>query len=319
MIDKRTALRLKSDGQVSQPSASLNYIVAGSGLFQQRIRSERGVRIGMTVQADKPSSPDRANELEELITTIRNNAQKVNAASKARVTFLDELIASTEGVKTRLCGTNETVVEACSSLGEVMQQLSSIKTMADQSAHDAKEEAAITRGSKDRLDAFATEFNQINKLADSITAIARQTRLLALNATIEAARASEHGRGFTVVANEVKRLSSRTEGSSSEINEALVPLSNHVQGLESGIDDLMTLINSASESRMELVIIVETITDVVDTATRSVACAKEETQTVADQCDEVIEKLRTIRQDAEAAIKGSATNIGLSERALTLL
>ncbi|WP_350333476.1 methyl-accepting chemotaxis protein [Coralliovum pocilloporae] len=262
---------------------------------------------------------EQPDELETLITTIRDNARKVNAASRARVTFLDELIASTEGVKTRLGGANQIVTQACANLNDVVSQLGTIKHMAERSASDAREEAEITRGSRDRLDAFSTEFTQINKLADAITAIARQTRLLALNATIEAARAAEHGRGFTVVANEVKRLSSRTEGSSHEINEALVPLTNHVQELEGGIDELMTLINTASDSRMELVTIVETIMTVVDTATASVDQTREETQTVADQCDDVIEKLRTIRTDAEAAIKGSAKNIELAERAISLL
>ncbi|WP_350333475.1 methyl-accepting chemotaxis protein [Coralliovum pocilloporae] len=262
---------------------------------------------------------ERHDELETLITTIRNNARNVHEASHARVKFLDELITSTEGVKTRLCGANKIVTQACANLNDVVNQLGTIKGMADKSAADAQEEAQISRNSRERLQAFSTEFAQINRLADAITAIARQTRLLALNATIEAARAAQHGRGFTVVANEVKRLSSNTEGSSHEINEALVPLTNHVQELESGLDGLMTLINSATDSRLELVTIVETIMTVVDTATASVDRTKAETQSVADQCDDVIEKLRTIRKDAEAAINGSATNMNLADRALGLL
>ncbi len=258
-------------------------------------------------------------ELTDVISTIRDNASNVNKASRERLAFVDDLIASTHDVKTQLCQANGLVTVASSSLTDVVDQFATIKSLTDQSAADSRQEADITSQSRDRLTALTREFQQISKLADGITAISRQTRLLALNATIEAARAAEHGRGFSVVANEVKRLSENTETSSKGINQTLGPLGEQVSNLEASIDALTELIGSAAGNRDDLAAIVDAIVTVIDTATASTRQTRDTTQAIVDQCDDVIGKLQIIRQDAEAAVKGSATNIGLAEKALTLI
>ena len=259
------------------------------------------------------------SELRDVISTIRGNATKVNEASKERLAFIDDLIASTHDVKAKLCDANGLVTVACSSLTDAVDQFATIKSLTDKSAADSREEASITSQSRERLTELTHEFQEINKLADGITAISRQTRLLALNATIEAARAAEHGRGFSVVANEVKRLSENTENSSKGINDSLEPLGIHVSDLEGSIDALNQLINGAAENRSDLANIVDAIVTVIDTATESTRQSEQTTQVIVDQCDDVIGKLEIIRKDAEAAVKGSATNIGLTEKALALI
>lgn len=260
----------------------------------------------------------RDQELRDILGTIRDNAKKVNAASRARVAFVDDLIAETEDMRSRLAQANDQVTGACRHLTETLDQLATIVTLAEKSADDATEEEVIARDSRDRLTAFNSEFGQINHLAGAINAISRQTRLLALNATIEAARAGEQGRGFSVVATEVKRLSGSTEQSSSEINAVLEPLAAHVEKLEGSIDALMTLIASAAENRAELVVIVNAIAEVVRDATAEAEKAMACTGTVIGDCDGVIEKLSRIRADTHAAIDGSQANIKLAENALTL-
>lgn len=261
---------------------------------------------------------DRNQELRSILVTIRDNAQKVNAASRARVAFLDDLITETEDMRSRLGRANDQVTGACRHLTETLEQLATIGRLAEKSAEDAAEEEVIARNSGDRLTAFNSEFGQINHLAGAINAISRQTRLLALNATIEAARAGEQGRGFSVVATEVKRLSASTEQSSSEINSVLEPLAGHVQKLEDSIDGLMTLIASAAENRTELVVIVNAIAEIVRDANQDAEGAMVCTGSVIRDCDGVIEKLSRIRADTHAAIDGSQANMKLAENAMTL-
>lgn len=262
---------------------------------------------------------DGKSGLAEIIDEIRTNACNVNEASQARVTFLDDLISNTHGVKSQLENVSTIVDELCGGLDQTVENLNVVAELTDQSALDSSRETEIACQSKDTLTILGRNMHDITKLSSGITEIANQTRLLALNATIEAARAAEHGRGFSIVAQEVKSLSDRTGDSSTRINDLLVPFSEHVRDLEESAGMLLSLIADAAGNRRDLVGIVETVKQSIIAAHGAARTVQNAAQTITSQSDIVIEKLETVRSDARAAIAGSARNIQLAESALALL
>ena len=116
-------------------------------------------------------------------------------------------------------------------------------------APDLSRISRTIRSIQDEVNRLVEEIDKVAKVASGIEAIAKQTNLLALNATIEAARAGEAGRGFNVVATEVKHLSGQTSEATAEIGETLTALSAQAERLASLGGDAETAIAEASRSQ----------------------------------------------------------------------
>jgi len=110
------------------------------------------------------------------------------------------------------------------------------------------------------LSNFVEKFNQINKIVAIITGIAQRTNLLALNASIEAARAGEMGKGFTIVAEEIRKLADNTSKSANQISELVKPFEKESEGVLSSIKESMLGIE---ENRTDVGIIINSLENIV--------------------------------------------------------
>jgi methyl-accepting chemotaxis protein len=104
----------------------------------------------------------------------------------------------------------------------------------------------------DAVKALGTESINIGRILENITGIADQTNLLALNAAIEAARAGEHGRGFAVVADEVRSLAGRTKGAVEEIIEILGGLRERSSTAEANAENLSQVVSQFREDHVKV-------------------------------------------------------------------
>ena len=134
----------------------------------------------------------------------------------------------------------QSMSEMTISVGEISNSAAEAASATEQAENEAKQSLDILnqsmavsqalnseiKGASEVIHKLAQDTQNVNQILDVITSIAEQTNLLALNAAIEAARAGEQGRGFAVVADEVRELASRTSKSTTEIRELLNELTN---------------------------------------------------------------------------------------------
>ncbi|HHO2168606.1 TPA: methyl-accepting chemotaxis protein [Aeromonas hydrophila] len=300
--DLTVHINTRSKDEVGQLAESFNQFVARLHGIVSRLRD---VTVELAAQsraqaAGAHSRSQRVRQQQDEIVMVATAVTEMASATQ-EIAGNAEFAATTSG---------EAVKLAVAGQSQVGQSQRSITGLADEVA-DASQII-------NELDAHA---QKISGILATISGIAEQTNLLALNAAIEAARAGEQGRGFAVVADEVRVLSRRTHDSTDEIQQMIETLQQTtrraVGGMETSRQLAGTSVEDAESANLSLGQINEAIGAISDMATQIAAAAEEQTS-VTSEISRNTENIRHVSQElAEQANQEAAQAAelkGLTER-----
>ncbi len=296
--DLTQRLEPRSDDEVGQLANNFNTFVGNMHAMVSK--------LGMVSASLSEQAKQTAQHAEERSSRIRQQQDEINMVATA----INEMAAATQEIAGNADHTAQNSSEAVSSCvyggQQVVQTQSSIQNLA--------QEVQVATGVIQELEAHG---NSINTILSTIQGIAEQTNLLALNAAIEAARAGEQGRGFAVVADEVRVLSQRTHASTQEIQQMIETL----QGTTAKAVGIMgdsrqlaeTSVADADSAAVSLTQIQTAVERISDMATQ-IASAAEEQASVTSEITRNTVGIRDVSNDlADEAHEAAAQAAQLSE------
>jgi methyl-accepting chemotaxis protein len=257
------ALEVKSKDEVGKLAHDFNIMTKSLKEFIEQVSS-----ASHQVAATSEQLTSSAEETSKATEQIAESIQEVAAGADQQVTDINQI--------------NDTVNEISNGMDQISSNIQSVTDAAAKAANNAESgNEVINQTAKQMnkiqlkshesskvvniLDQKSTEINNIISL---ITDISEQTNLLALNAAIEAARAGEHGKGFAVVADEVRKLAEQSNGSAGKISQLITEIQKEtqraVQSMDEGnhaVEEGMSMVNQAGKAFKDIYEAVEQVSN----------------------------------------------------------
>jgi len=318
----RKQLRLMASGDLTQVIVANNKDELGRTamaikLLQARLRTIFEQFIG-TTQMLVSSADGVSSSSHNMQTSMQKQTDEINLVATA----MTEMLASVEEVSGNALTASQETATADSNAENGAAVVNNAHNAMTQLSDEVKQTAGV-------IDQLAEDSSKISTITDTISSIAEQTNLLALNAAIEAARAGEQGRGFAVVADEVRSLASRTQEATNEIRSMIDNLHNGIGGavsaMEGNIQQVSLALNEVETSKESFNSISSAINQINEMNSHIAAAAEQQQQvseemnqnilSISDQSNNANEEAEGLQQ---SALKLNKMALGLQDQLNTI-
>jgi methyl-accepting chemotaxis protein len=263
---------------------------------RQRAAEEKRAAMAELASAFEASVQHVVAAVGSAARQIAAGSQQVSDAARRSDALVTDVAASAEEASHNALTVANASEEMARSLAEVSHQVVESSTMSAQAVTRARDTDAIVNG-------LSADAEQIGEIVGLINSIAEQTNLLALNATIEAARAGEAGRGFAVVASEIKALASQTSQATIAINERVGAIQSVTRETVTAIEEIVRTISDING-------IAGTVAAAVEQQAATTSEIARNTQQASDGTHAVARNIDQVRSGVEAT--GIAANDALA-------
>ncbi len=287
-IDLQKQLTCKSNDETSQMIDAIN-------TFTLRVRA-----LVLELYTSFSSTKEQGVILSETAKYVTRSVNEQNAMiAKAKANIEQASIISNTA--------KEQSLKASEVMNTNIGQLKSLEENIKETACTVDENASKANDLVEQLQHLSKQAQDSKSVLENIKDIADQTNLLALNAAIEAARAGEHGRGFAVVADEVRKLAEKTQNSLGEVNLTLSSITDSIMQIGKGIETNALLTREITKNMDKTLVVISDVSASIYSASSSVQEVASEVASVVKFNSDVLEEIEYVTivsiQNEEAAHK----------------
>ncbi len=269
--------------------------------------AENAKREGMLAAAER---------LQDVVGVVSSASEQLSAQIEQSERGSQEQAARVAETATAMEEMNSTVLEVARSAGAAAEGANHTKSKAQEGAAIVQQAVTgiqsvqeVSLALKADMATLAEQADSISQIMGVISDIADQTNLLALNAAIEAARAGEAGRGFAVVADEVRKLAEKTMVSTTDVGNTVTSIQRSVNQSINQVEKAVTLISDATERSNRSGAALSEIVSLVDEATdqvRAIATASEEQSATSEEINRAITQINGISSQTAQTMREAA-------------